>query len=157
MGSGIPKRFSLTLVGQVRVLRERMGKFALALHPEKTRLIEFGRHAAASRRQRGLGKPETFNFLGFTFICGTSRRGRFLIKRKSRSDRMRAKLQEIKQELRQRMHQQGKWLKQVVGGYFRYHAVPTNSHALRQFGNGVVDRWRRQLGRRSQKGYRTWT
>ncbi len=101
------------------LLRERMGKFALALHPEKTRLIEFGRHAAASRRQRGLGKPETFNFLGFTFICGTSRRGRFLIKRKSRRDRMRAKLQEIKQELRQRMHQpireQGKWLKQVVG------------------------------------------
>src|SRR5260370_9355764 len=101
------------------LLRERMGKFALALHPEKTRLIEFGRHAAASRRQRGLGKPETFNFLGFTFICGTSRRGRFLIKRKSRRDRMRAKLQEIKHELRQRMHQpireQGKSLKQVVG------------------------------------------
>jgi group II intron reverse transcriptase/maturase len=143
------------------LLRERMGKFALALHPEKTRLIEFGRHAAASRRQRGLGKPETFNFLGFTFICGTSRRGRFLIKRKSRCDRMRAKLQEIKQELRQRMHQpireQGKWLKQVVGGHFRYHAVPTNSHALMQFRNGVVDRWRRQLSRRSQKGYRTWT
>ena len=138
------------------LLRERMGKFALALHPEKTRLIEFGRHAAASRRQRGLGKPETFNFLGFTFICGTSRRGRFLINRKSRRDRMRAKLQEIKQELRQRMHQpireQGKWLKQVVGGYFRYHAVPTNSHALMQFRNGVVDRWRRQLSRRSQKG-----
>jgi Reverse transcriptase (RNA-dependent DNA polymerase) len=95
------------------LLPKRMGKFALALHPEKTRLIEFGRHAAASRRQRGLGKPETFNFLGLTFICGTSRRGRFLIKRKSRSDRMRAKLQGIKQELRQRMHQpigeQGKW------------------------------------------------
>jgi len=143
------------------LLRERMGKFALALHPEKTRLIEYGRHAAANRRQRGLGKPETFNFLGFTFICGTSRRGRFLIKRKSRSDRMRAKLQEIKQELRKRMHQpireQGKWLKQVVDGYFRYHAVPTNSHALMQFWNGVVDRWRRQLSRRSQKGYRTWT
>src|SRR5258707_11818415 len=125
------------------LMRERMGKFALALHPEKTRLIEFGRHAAASHRQRGLGKPETFKFLGFTFICGTSRQGRFLIKRKSRRDRMRAKLQEIKQELRQRMHQpireQGKWLKQVVGGYFRYHAVPTNSQALMQFQNGVVD------------------
>src|SRR5258708_2860398 len=78
------------------LLRERMGKFALALHPEKTRLIEFGRHAAASRRQRGLGKPETFNFLGFTFICGTPLRGRFLIKRKSRRDRMRPKLQEFK-------------------------------------------------------------
>jgi group II intron reverse transcriptase/maturase len=142
------------------LLRERMGKFALALHPEKTRLIEFGRHAAANRRQRGLGKPETFNFLGFTFICGRSRRGGFLIHRKTRRDRMLAKFQEIKQELHQRMHQpvreQGKWLKQVVSGYFRYHAVPTNSHALMQFRNGVVERWRRQLSRRSQKGYRTW-
>jgi len=143
------------------LLGERMGKFALALHPEKTRLIEFGRHAAANRRQRGLGKPETFNFLGFTFICGTSRRGRFLIKRKSRRDRMRAKLQAIKQELRQRMHQpireQGKWLKQVVAGYFRYHAVPTNSHALVQFRDGVTTRWRQLLNRRSQKGRKTWT
>jgi RNA-directed DNA polymerase len=142
------------------LLRERMGKFALALHPEKTRLIEFGRHAAENRRQRGLGKPETFNFLGFTFICGTSRRGRFLVKRKSRRDRMRAKLQAIKQELRQRMHQpireQGKWLKQVVGGYFRYHAVPTNSHALKQFRDGVATLWRRLLSRRSQKGNRPW-
>jgi RNA-directed DNA polymerase len=142
-------------------LRERMGKFALALHPEKTRLIEFGRHAAVNRKARGLGKPETFNFLGFTFICGTSRQGRFLIKRKSRRDRMRAKLQAITQELRQRMHQpireQGKWLKQVVAGYFRYHAVPTNSHALVQFRDEVATRWRAQLNRRSQKGYKTWT
>ena len=142
------------------LLRERMGKFALALHPEKTRLIEFGRHAAANRKQRGLGKPGTFNFLGFTFICGTSRRGRFLIKRKTRRDRMRAKLRMIKQELRQRMHQpireQGKWLKQVVAGYFRYHAVPTNSHALVQFRDGVATRWRNLLSRRSQKGRQTW-
>src|SRR5215468_549439 len=143
------------------LLRERIGKFALALHPEKTRLIEFGRHAATNRRQQGLGKPETFNFLGFTFICGTSRRGRFLIKRKSRRDRMRAKLQAVKQELRWRMHQpireQGKWLKQVVTGYFRYHAVPTNSHALVQFRDGVATRWRQLLSRRSQKGRQTWT
>jgi group II intron reverse transcriptase/maturase len=143
------------------LLRERLGKFALTLHPEKTRLIEFGRYAAENRRGRGLGKPETFNFLGMTFICGTSRRGRFLLKRKTRRDRMRAKLTEIKQGLRQRMHQpvreQGRWLKQVVGGYFRYFAVPTNSHALEHFRNGVVDRWRRTLSRRSQKGYRTWT
>jgi hypothetical protein len=101
-------------------MRERLGKFALTLHPEKTRLIEFGRYAADSRKRRGLGKPETFNFLGFTFISGKSRRGGFLVKRKSRRDRMRAKLQAIKQELRQRMHQpipqQGKWLKQVVAG-----------------------------------------
>ena len=105
------------------LLRERMGKFALALHPEKTRLIEFGRHAVENRRRHGLGKPETFNFLGFTFICGTSRRGRFLVKRKSRRDRRQAKLQAIKQELRRRINQpireQGKWLKQVVGRYFR--------------------------------------
>src|SRR6266516_2648 len=98
-------------------MRERLGKFALSLHPEKTRLIEFGRFAAKSRDRRGLGKPETFNFLGFTFICSKSRRGKFQIKRKSRRDRMRAKLQAIKQELRQRIHQpipvQGKWLRRV--------------------------------------------
>src|SRR6267143_1320470 len=88
----------------LEAMRERLGTFALSLHPEKTRLIEFGRFATRNRKERGLGKPETFNFLGFTFICGTSRRGTFLIKRKSRRDRMRAKLQEIKQELRQRMH-----------------------------------------------------
>jgi group II intron reverse transcriptase/maturase len=143
------------------LLRERMEKFALALHPEKTRLIEFGRYAAANRRRRGLGKPETFNFLGFTFMCGISRRGRFLVKRKSRRDRMRAKLQAIKQELRQRILQpireQGKWLKQVVGGYFRYHAVPTNSRALKQFRDGVATLWRQLLRRRSQKADRPWT
>ena len=141
------------------LLRERMGKFALALHPEKTRLIEFGRHAAANRKARALGKPETFNFLGFTFICGQSRRGRFLIKRKSRRDRMRAKLQAIKQELRRRRHEpireQGKWLKQVVARYFRYHAVPTNSHALVQFRAGVTARWRKLLSSRSQKAAAT--
>ena len=112
-----------------------MEEFALSLHPEKTRLIEFGRYAAARRERRGLGKPETFNFLGFTFICGKSRRGNFLLKRKTRRDRMRAKLQEIKEELRRRMHQpipeQGRWLKQVVSGFFAYHAVPTNSRGAR--------------------------
>src|SRR5450756_620156 len=114
-------------------MRTRLEKFALSLHPEKTRLIEFGRSAAENRKRRGLGKPETFNFLGFTFICGKSRRGKFLIKRKSRRDRVRAKLQAIKQELRRRMHQpipaQGKWLAQVIRGYFNYHAVPTNMRA----------------------------
>src|ERR1700736_6001379 len=141
-------------------MRERLGKFALTLHPEKTRLIEFGRYAVDSRKRRGLGKPETFNFLGFTFICGKSRRGSFLVKRKSRRDRMRAKLQAIKQELRQRMHQpipqQGKWLKQVVAGYFRYHAVPTNSRALATFRAEVARRWWRLLNRRSQRGNLTW-
>src|SRR5205814_2444433 len=104
-------------------LRARLQEFALSLHPEKTRLIEFGRFAAKDRKARGQGKPETFNFLGFTFICGKTRSGKFLLIRKTRRDRMRAKLQAIKQELRQRRHQpipvQGKWLRQVVKGYFK--------------------------------------
>ena len=86
-------------------MRDRLQEFSLSLHPEKTRLIEFGRHAVTRRAQRGLGKPETFNFLGFTLICGTSRRGNFLIKRKTRRDRMTAKLKEIKEEMRRRRHQ----------------------------------------------------
>ncbi len=142
------------------VLRERLEEFALSLHPEKTRLIEFGRFAAENRKRRGLGKPETFNFLGFTFICGKSRRGKFLIKRKSRRDRLRVKLQAIKQELRQRMHQpipvQGKWLRQVVKGYFNYFAVPTNDRALSAFRVHVIDLWRRSLRRRSQKDGTSW-
>ena len=131
-----------------------------SLHADKTRLIEFGRFAAANRKRRGLGKPETFNFLGFTFICSKSRRGKFLIKRKTRRDRMRAKLQAIKQELRQRMHQpipvQGKWLGQVVRGYFNYFAVPTNGQTISAFRFHVLDLWRRSLRRRSQKGGVTW-
>jgi len=141
-------------------LRQRFEEFALSLHPEKTRLIEFGRFAAEDRKRRGLGKPETFNFLGFSFICGKSKRGKFVIKRKSRRDRMRAKLQAIKQELRQRMHQPipelGKWLKQVVTGYFNYHAVPTNSPALSAFRFFVTELWRRTLRRRSQMDRMTW-
>jgi group II intron reverse transcriptase/maturase len=141
-------------------LRERLKEFALSLHPEKTRLIEFGRFAAENRKRHGLGKPETFNFLGFTFICGKSRRGKFLIKRKSRRDRLRVKLQAIKQELRQRMHQsipeQGKWLKQVVTGYFNYFAVPTNERTLSAFRVHVIDLWRRSLRRRSQKDGTSW-
>jgi RNA-directed DNA polymerase len=136
-------------------MRERLGKFALSLHPEKTRLIEFGRFAAERRKRRGLGKPETFNFLGFTFICGKTRAGKFQIRRKTRADRMRAKLKEIKQEMRRRMHQpipnQGKWLGRVVRGYFNYHAVPTNGQALNVFRHHVTDLWRRTLRRRSQK------
>jgi len=141
-------------------MRERLEKFALSLHPDKTRLIEFGRHAANRRAQRGLGKPETFNFLGFTLICGQSRRGKFLIKRKSRRDRVRAKLQAIKQELQRRRHQpipvQGKWLGQVVRGFLNYHAVPTNSRAVSAFCFFVTDLWRRSLRRRSQKDGMTW-
>src|ERR671939_1156253 len=115
-------------------MRERLGEFALSLHPDKTRLIEFGRHAAARRRSRPPGKPETFAFLGFTFICGTARRGGFQVQRKSRRDRVRAKLGEVKAELRRRMHQpipaQGLWLRRVVTGFFAYHGVPTNGRAL---------------------------
>src|ERR1700750_1819122 len=118
-------------------MRKRLHEFALSLHPDKTRLIEFGRFAAANREQRGLGKPETFNFLGFTFMCGKSRQGFFLLKRKTRRDRMRAKPRMGKQEMRRRMHQpipeQGRWLWHVVRGYFNYHAVPMNTRALAVF------------------------
>jgi RNA-directed DNA polymerase len=141
-------------------MRERLGKFALSLHPEKTRLIEFGRFAAERRKRRGLGKPETFNFLGFTFICGKTRTGKFQIRRKTRADRMQAKLREIKETLRRRMHrpipEQGKWLRRVVRGYFNYHAVPTNASALGVFRHHVTDIWRRTLRRRSQKDRITW-
>jgi RNA-directed DNA polymerase len=141
-------------------MRERLQEFSLSLHPDKTRLIEFGRFAAADRERRGLGKPETFNFLGFTFICGKSRRGKFLIKRKTRRDRMRAKLQAVKEQLRRRMHQPiptvGVWLGRVVKGYFNYHAVPTNYHALVAFRDETIRLWRHALGRRSQGGGPTW-
>jgi RNA-directed DNA polymerase len=142
-------------------MRERLQKFSLSLHPDKTRLVEFGRFAAANRNWRGLGKPETFDFLGFTLICSKSRRGRFLLKRRSRSDRMKAKLKDVSNELRHRMHQsipeQGKWLKQVITGYFAYHAVPTNSAALVTFRDQIIARWRWVLHRRSQKSALTWT
>ncbi len=142
-------------------LRARFEEFALQLHPDKTRLIEFGRFAAAEREKRGLGKPETFNFLGFTFICGRSRRGSFLLKRKSRRDRVRAKLKEIKEELRRRMHQpipeQGRWLAQVIRGFFNYHAVPTNIAALGKFRHQVTRHWLRTLRRRSQTDNTPWT
>jgi RNA-directed DNA polymerase len=141
-------------------MRARFEEFALSLHPDKTRLIEFGRHAAARRRSRGLGKPETFTFLGFTLICGTARRGGFQVQRKSRRDRVRAKLREIKEELRRRMHrpipEQGGWLRRVVTGFFAYHGVPTNSRALVAFRYHVLDLWRRTLRRRSQKDALTW-
>ena len=141
-------------------MRQRLEDYALALHPEKTRLIEFGRRAADNRARRGLGKPETFNFLGFTFICGRSRRGRFLLHRKTRRDRMGVKLQEIKDELRERMHwpipTQGKWLRQVVKGFFAYHAVPTNLPALGAFRTHVTRHWLRTLRTRSQKDRYEW-
>ena len=141
-------------------LRQRMEKFSLALHPAKTRLLEFGRYAARRRAKRGLGKPETFTFLGFTHIAGQSQKGRFLLIRKTRRDRMRTKLKAIKEELHQRMHhsipQQGKWLRQVVRGYFAYHAVPTNSRSLQAFRYFVGRLWLKTLRRRSQKDRFSW-
>jgi RNA-directed DNA polymerase len=141
-------------------MRERLQEFSLTLHPEKTRLLEFGRHAATDRKRRGLGKPETFTFLGFTLICGKSRRGNFLIHRKSRRDRMTAKLKEVKDELHRRMHspipEQGRWLRQVVTGYFAYHAVPTNFRSLLLFRAHISNLWFRSLRRRSQKDSTTW-
>jgi group II intron reverse transcriptase/maturase len=141
-------------------LRQRMEKFALTLHPDKTRLIEFGRYAAERRARRGLGKPETFNFLGFTHSSGRTRQGAFQLKRQTRRDRMRAKLRAIQEELQRRMHEpiplQGKWLGQVVRGYFAYHAVPTNGRRLKAFRDHVKDLWRRALRRRSQRDRSTW-
>lgn len=141
-------------------LGQRMTAFALTLHPDKTRLIEFGRFAAANRERRGLGKPETFDFLGFTHICARSRGGRFQLRRKSRRDRMRTKLQELKAELRRRRHEtipsQGQWLKQVVTGWFNYHAVPTNGPSLGKFRDRVTQLWLRTLRQRSQKDRTTW-
>ena len=142
-------------------MRTRFEQFGLELHGDKTRLLEFGRNAAGRRQRRGLGKPETFTFLGFIFICGRSRRGAFLLHRKTRVDRMRARLQEIKRTLRKRMHatipEQGKWLKSVVTGYFAYHAVPTNIRALGRFRYHVMRLWLRTLRRRSQRDNMTWS
>jgi group II intron reverse transcriptase/maturase len=136
-------------------MRERLREFSLSLHEDKSRLIEFGRFAAQTRARRGQGKPETFDFLGFTFICGKTRAGRFLIVRKSRSDRMRTKLKGIKRELQRMMHlpiaEQGKRLWQVLFGWLAYHAVPTNFRALQTFRDRVTKLWRRALSRRSQR------
>jgi group II intron reverse transcriptase/maturase len=141
-------------------LAQRLAAFALTLHPDKTRLIEFGRDAADARTKRGLGKPDTFDFLGFTHICGRSRAGRFQLRRRSRRDRMRAKLREIRDALWQHRHapldEQGSWLRQVVGGYFAYHAVPTNGTALSEFRGIVLWHWLRALRRRGQRGKTTW-
>jgi RNA-directed DNA polymerase len=141
-------------------LRGRFAEFGLELHPDKTRLIEFGRHAARDRSERGEGKPETFDFLGFTHICARSRNGRFWIRRITISKRLRAKLAEVRTQLRQRMHQplpeQGRWLATVVAGHTRYYGVPGNSKAIRAFREQVTRHWRTTLRRRSQKGRVNW-
>jgi group II intron reverse transcriptase/maturase len=141
-------------------LRGRFAKFGLELHPEKTRWIEFGRYAAERRAKRGLGKPETFSFLGFTHYCGTTRKGTFTIKRQSVAKRMRAKLHEIESRLLRLAHapvaEVGRWLRAVVQGWFNYHAVPGNSPCLDQFRTQVGQIGLRVWRGRSQKG-RRWT
>jgi len=136
-------------------LRERLRKFGLELHPEKTRLIEFGRYATERRKKRGEGKPETFNFLGFTHICGVDQRGRFTVVRKTIGRRMAAKLKAVGAQLRKRMHESPagivKWLQQVVRGYFQYHAIPGNQQRMKAFRKEVLRRWFRVLQRRSQR------
>ena len=137
-------------------LGKRMRKFGLELNEEKTRLIEFGRFAAESRAKRGEGKPETFDFLGFTHICARRRKdGRFTLLRKTMAKRLRSKVKGVAQDLRKRWHvpvpEQGKWLRSVVRGYFQYHAVPGNFQALARFKQLVVRAWLRALRRRSHK------
>ncbi|MGH3441380.1 MAG: reverse transcriptase domain-containing protein, partial [Nitriliruptorales bacterium] len=141
-------------------LRQRLAKFGLELAQDKTRLIEFGRFAADNRRRRGLGRTETFTFPGFVHLCALTRNGKFLLRRHTIAQRMRAKLREVKLALKRRMHLpipvQGAWLASVVRGYFAYYAVPTNSHAMRRFRLEVVKLWYRALRRRSQRTRLNW-
>ena len=141
-------------------LRERFAQFGLELHPDKTRLIEFGRFAAHNRKARGDGKPETFDFLGFTHICGKARNGRFWLRRITISKRMRAKLADVKDQLKQRRHlpipEQGRWLGSVVRGHHAYYAVPGNSNAAEAFRAEAIQHWFKALRRRSQRHTLTW-
>jgi hypothetical protein len=144
----------------LKQLRGRMAEFGLELHPEKTRLIEFGRFAEGNRKRDGAGKPETFNFLGFTHICSTIHKsGKFTVKRKTVGKRMTAKLRDIAAKLRRRMNdpieQTGGWLKQVVRGYFNYHAIPGNLRRLYTFRRETARHWLFTLRRRSQRS--RWT
>ncbi len=141
--------------------KERPHKFGLELHPDKTRLIEFGRFAASNQEQRGEGKPETFNFLGFTHICGQSwKAGKFHLIRKTVRNRLTAKLKALQEELRRRRHlpvaEVGKWLRSIVQAYFNYHAVPGNLTCLYSFRLQVIWRWLRALRSRRQKSRTTW-
>ena len=145
----------------LEALRERLGAFALSLHPEKTRLIEFGRSAAASRRSRGEGKPETFTFLGFTHICSVRRMGGgYKLLRLTAKKRMRETLSRYKTALLARMHdgidEVGQWLKKAVQGYYNYFAVPGNLRRLVSFRHALGKIWRKILCRRSQQGRMTW-
>ncbi len=141
-------------------LRDRFARFGLELHPDKTRLIEFGRFAASNRSRRGQGKPETFEFLGFTHLCGKTRAGRFWLRRITVSKRMRAKLREVSDQLRQRRHEpipvQGRWLASVVRGHLAYYAVPGNTDAIKAFRTQAIRHWHAALRRRSQRSRVNW-
>ncbi len=143
-----------------REVADRLKGFGLALHEDKTRLIEFGRFARENRRRRGQGKPETFDFLGFTHCCGKTRRGRFMVLRITSAKRLRAKLHAVKDELRRRMHrpiaEQGKYLRSVVAGHTRYYGVPNNGARLGRFRLQVGRLWHRTLRRRSQAKHLSW-
>lgn len=141
-------------------LQQRLQRFELELHPEKTRVLQFGKLAADFRKQDGKGRAETFDFLGFTHICGRSKRGKFLLHRRTIKGRMRATLRAIKSELLRRRHlsipEQGQWLNNVVRGYYAYYAVPTNIHRLEAFRDQVTRHWRHALMRRSQRHRMNW-
>lgn len=141
-------------------LRDRLYQFGLELHPNKTRLIEFGRYAAERRARRGQGKPETFNFMGFTHQCSTDRRGRFIVRRQTMRQRLTGKLKQIREELRSRLNAgvvaQGQWLRSVLQGHYQYYGVPNNSRALGLFRDQVTRHWLGALRRRSQKHRITW-
>ena len=141
-------------------MKERLAKFGLTLNAKKTRLIEYGRFAATNRKRRGQGKPETFDFLGFTHCCGTDRQGRFQVTRLTVKKRMRATLEAIRAELMRRRHESvaivGKWLNRVVQGYFNYHAVPGNLYRLAGLRSEICRAWRHSLIRRSQRHRLPW-
>jgi len=144
----------------LKEFRERLAKFGLELHPDKTRLLEFGRFAAVDRRRRGEKKPETFTFLGFVHQCGASPRGLFVVWRQTANKRMVAKLKQIKQTLRRRMHeplgQIGAWLRSVSQGFYQYHAVPGNLRAMNTFRHRLRRMWRSTLRHRSQRPNVSW-
>jgi RNA-directed DNA polymerase len=141
-------------------LRERLGQFGLRLHPDKTRLLEFGRYAAQNRQERGQGKPETFQFLGFVHSCGRTKKGEFKVHRHTVGERLRAKLREVKAELRRRRHdpipEVGQYLAAVVRGHCQYYGIRGNWRAIGRFRDEVSRLWHRALSRRSQKGAVRW-
>jgi len=158
--SAIPHRDQEPDIRVLAELRDRLAKFKLELAAEKTRLIEFGRFAAGRRQKRGLGRPATFDFLGFTHCCGKTRNGGFLLKRITIKKRLRAKLQKVKEELKRRRHlpipEQGHWLASVLRGHSAYYAVPGNYRAIEAFRSEVSRHWLRALRRRSQRDRLSW-